>query len=389
MVQGMVAAYRIDPATDPSKELGKLKKDGEEESKTQAEEERRQNIRLKQGKVVPLYCQSVGHLNVAPLVTRENANEEYVAWSTDRGYMNIGRIDRKSPTALALKYRLQTEAPIVCRPAYWPPESKTFGASGVILSGSRDGYVHAILETTGEALWRFSTGEPIAQVPAVIDDRVYVATQLSGMHCLEARTGKDLWWAPNVMQFVAASKDRVYAVDQIGRILVLDAKNGARLDTLPTQQIPIKLANSASDRIFLADDSGLIQCLHEIELAKPLLHGEDRKRVEEGTPEKPAVEPKAVPEKPAKKEHAAPKEPAAPREHAAPKEKPAPKERPLKKEKKSKKGDLTGQDAGNVFNPGGANAGPGGFAPGGAAPGGAMPGAKKGLKNKAAQGAFN
>ena len=113
-----------------------------------------------------------------------------------------------------------------------------------------------IQEKNGEYLWRFSTAEPTVAAPAVIGSHVYVSTQLGGMYCLETMSGKNLWITPHVVQFVAASKARVYAADSLGRLLVLNADNGGVLDVLATENIPIRLHNADTDRIFLADNSG-------------------------------------------------------------------------------------------------------------------------------------
>ena len=375
-VTGLVIAYRLQPLVDPMQELGKVKKDLTPEEKAKLDEERRQNIRLRQEFIPPLSCQSFGRTLVQPLVTRETSSEEYAAWPTDRGFLNIGRINRQAEDMISLKYRLETAAPIVCRPAYLPPDPKVTGDSGLIFVGSRDGFLHAIQEKTGESLWRFSTGEPIAQSPAVIDTRVYVCTQLGGMYCLEAKTGKDLWWSPNIVQFVSASKGRVYAADQIGRILVLNAENGSRLDTIAAENVPIKLSNSDTDRLYLANDKGLIHCLHEVEQVEPLPHGQDRKQAAE-TEEKPAVAQKKIEtgeakEKPAKKDRVAPKEKKE-RVAPIPKEK---KERPLKKAKAGKKG-----AGGKAADGGGADQGANPFMQGGGADGGAF-GAPAGGKAK-------
>ena len=271
-------------------------------------DEHSKDVQLHQGYIPPLFCQSTGRALVPPLVTRETAEEEYVAWSTDRGYLNITRLNRQENKFLELKYRLTTSAPIVARPAYLPPDPKVTGDSGLILAVSGDGFVYAIRERDGESVWRFSTGEPIVTAPVVIDDRLYVVTQLGGMHCLEAETGKELWWTPNVTQFVAASKSRIYTLDRVGRILVLNAQNGARLDSLATESIPFKLVNDETDRIYVADAGGLIQCLHEVEQAQPLVHGLERKQA--AAEEKP-VEEKAEKKPGAKKDAPAAKEPKA------------------------------------------------------------------------------
>ncbi|MEN6558963.1 MAG: hypothetical protein ABFC54_12380, partial [Thermoguttaceae bacterium] len=71
------------------------------------------------------------------------------------------------------------------------------------------------------------------------------------------------------------------AADRAGRLLVLDGMTGKLLDTLPTVGLPLKARNDLTDRIYLADDFGLIQCLHEPEQQKPILHDKDRPQTEE------------------------------------------------------------------------------------------------------------
>jgi len=276
MVDGMVMAYRLDPLTDPSKELGMAKKVDTEKEKLQAEEDRRENIRLSQEYVPPLSCQSYGKALIQPLVTSQAKGEEMVAWPTDRGLLNVAKIDLMREDVFAIKYRLETDAGIAARPTYLPPDPDKEAAAGVIFGASRDGFVHAIEERNGQSLWRFSTGEPVVQPAVVVGDCVYATTQRGGMFCLDAETGSQLWWAPHLMQFLAASKDRVYAADAFGRILILRADTGARLDTIDAAASPMKMINSQTDRIYLASETGLVQCLRELELPEPIRHNLDR-----------------------------------------------------------------------------------------------------------------
>ena len=272
MVNGLVMAYRLKPTTDPLAELGKGKRKAAPEAVSTAVEEFRQNIRLRQQYVPPLSCQSLGRTLVQPLVTRQTVAKEYVLWPTDRGHLNIGLIDRRQDDVFAVKYRLSAGAEISARPTYLPPDPKIENDSGIIFATSQNGYVHAVRENNGESLWRFPTGEPVSQPAVVVGNHVYVATQLGGLYCLEAKTGRETWWAPNVKQFISASEKRVYATDRLGNILILDRRSGARLDTLQAEQLPIKLINADSDRLYLASDTGRLQCLHEIELSEPLNH---------------------------------------------------------------------------------------------------------------------
>jgi len=314
MVSGMLLAYRLEPLADPLKELGKTEKNPTPEQIVATEKDRRENLRLGQESVPPLKCYSLGRALVQPLVTRETETDEYVAWATDQGYLYVGFVDLREDSRLAVKYRLQTAVGIVARPTYLPPNPNDPADSGIIFAASRDGYVNAVRERDAELVWRFPTGEPIIEPAVVIDERIYVATQPGGMYCLNATTGSQVWWAPEIRQFVAASRQRIYTTDLLGRILILNAETGTRLDTLAAESSPIKLVNSQTDRLYLATETGLIQCLRELELSQPIRHGEARKKKIEEKP--PDIQQKGIDElKPAKK-------PAAPKKGAPKKKEP-------------------------------------------------------------------
>ncbi len=287
MVSGMLTAYRLEPEQTSRFDAAKaaLVVAAEETPKNGAD--RHQQTRLRQEFIPPLSCKSSGRAVVQPLVMRETAADEFVAWATDKGYLNVSFLNRQEERNLELRYRLTTDAPIAARPAYQPPDPNVSGDSGLILAVSGDGFVYAIKELSGDTLWQFATSEPIVEPPAVVEDHVYVPTQIGGMYCLDIKTGKSLWWAHDVMRFVAASETRVYVSDRLGRLLVFNTRKGSLLDTISTETIPIKLLNTDTDRIYLADSSGLIQCLHEIEQTQPLEHGKQRKQAA-AEAEKPA-----------------------------------------------------------------------------------------------------
>jgi outer membrane protein assembly factor BamB len=275
-VMGMLLSYRVEEVSDPLKEAIKETPVSPEDFDKQKTEDR-QSIHLSQQAIRPLTCQSKGRTLVQPVVTRQNEAEEYVVWPTDQGFMYIGRIDRDAATQIDVKYRLQTAAAITAQPTYLYPDPKILGDSGIILAASGDGYIHAIIERNGETLWRFSTGEPLSQPAVVINEQAYAATSLSGMYCINIKNGRQMWYAPGIVKFVAASQNHVYCVDKLGLTRVLDASTGAQLDILPTAALPVKMLNTDTDRVYLATSKGLIQCLHEIALTKPLMHGEQRK----------------------------------------------------------------------------------------------------------------
>jgi len=296
MVNGLVVSYLLEPMKDPLEELGLIRdlKDLTPEEQEEQEAERRKAIRISQESAPPLACRSYGRALVQPFVTRQTDEEEYVSWPTDRGFLFVGYVARRK-NHFTMAYRLATEAGIAAQPTYSPADPNDPGASGVIYAASRDGFVHAVSEESGDPLWRFSAAEPILEPPVVIDQDVYVVTQPGGMYCLDAETGAEKWWAHQVAQFIAASNDRVYVADKLNRIAVLRTASGARLDTIGVRGMDIKIINSQTDRIYLASDTGLIHCLHELELSEPVRHNLLPELVAEepGAEEAPAGEPAA------------------------------------------------------------------------------------------------
>ena len=288
MIDGIIASYRLDP--DPQRRLRErvvredpaladLPLDQPDEemvvddgADSAAERARLDAFRLPQEYIRPLTTHSYGRAWVPPLVTRQNTAEEFVAWATDRGMMFVGHIDRSADRRFRVVFRLDTHGVISAPPTLLPPDPDIVGDSGVIFAVSYDGTVYAMRERDGSELWQFPTGEPIAVPAVVVARRVYATTRLGGMYCLDARTGEQQWWAPQIADFVASSGNRIYVSDRQGRLIVLRADTGARIDVLPVDPKMLKYRNDQTDRIYLASASGLVQCLREIEHDEPVRH---------------------------------------------------------------------------------------------------------------------
>ena len=298
LTDGQLLAYRLEEARRTSVDQ-ELDPEAAPENEEAIKTIKQRDYHLKQEQAPPLSCQSWGGAFVQPVVTGQSAGEEYVAWPTDRGYMFVAKINRKKEVDFSIVYKLTTEAGIAARPSYLQANPDVVGDPGLIFVPSRDGFVHALDETDGSPLWRFPTGEPILERVAVIGENVYVSTQLGGMYCLGSKTGVQQWWTPQVMQFIAAGKERIYAADKLGRMLVIDAKTGARMDSLDITSHPIRLMNLQTDRIFLASETGLVQCLHEIEQVEPLDHLQPLAPAEPAGEEKEAkIQPEVQPAQP-------------------------------------------------------------------------------------------
>jgi outer membrane protein assembly factor BamB len=207
----------------------------------------------KGSKQKPWNYKSFGRVLVKPMIT-----DRTVSWTTEKGYFYVA-----DPEGLGIRYRVETRDAIHARPGYWTPN---------LYACSSDGYVYAVDEASGRINWKFAIGDAIFNSPVAIDGKVFVVSEFSGMYCLDGKTAEQLWIAPRMTQFLAASPTRIYACDQFNRLAVLDAKSGNRLGTMPLDGTVLKLINDQTDRIILASEAGVMQCLREVELKSPVDH---------------------------------------------------------------------------------------------------------------------
>lgn len=201
----------------------------------------------------PLVFSGAGVALAAPTTTASG-----LCWGTDRGFIYMITQD-----TLAARFRFETDRPVTARITARAP---------YIYAGSRDGFVYAIHQLRGETRWRFSTGEPIDQPIVALDGAIYAILMTGGMYRLDGETGEETWFAPEVRHFISASPTRLYVTDSVNRLRALDIETGARLDTMSTERLTVLVPNVENDRLYLATEGGLIQCLHEVELEEPAAH---------------------------------------------------------------------------------------------------------------------
>ena len=229
----------------------------------------------KGSKQKPWNYKSVGRILIPPIATAQA-----VCWTTEKGYLYVA-----DPKAEGIRYRLETRNAIQAQPAYWTPN---------LYACSTDGCVYSVNEKSGKINWKFPVGDAIYQPPVAIEGRIYVVSELGNMFCLDEKAGAPLWQTPRIAQFVSTSPTRVYATDQTGRLLILDGKSGVRLATMPLDGISTKLINRQSDRVYLANTAGVVQCFREENLKSPVVYMPPKPVVAE-VKEAPKGEKKAKP----------------------------------------------------------------------------------------------
>ena len=208
---------------------------------------------LKDPLAQPWYYQSKGRTYLRPTVTGN-----VVSWPTATGLLYVGHADTPG-----VMWRMETDDDIVTSPAHQSP---------YLYVASTDGYLYCLNEMNGQEAWRYSTGYAITSSPAVVGDMAFVASFEPALHALDSKTGAGKWAAPGVSHFAARGKERVYASDRSGNVLILDSATGRSVGRLPVVEGQETLVNDQTDRIFLVNDRGLVQCLHEIGVNEPIMY---------------------------------------------------------------------------------------------------------------------
>jgi outer membrane protein assembly factor BamB len=120
--------------------------------------------------------------------------------------------------------------------------------------------------------WRADTGGINNRSPFVTKNFIYASGDDSGVACVSREHGELVWRSEdNADRIIGANEEFVYIRDRQGRFLVFDAKRATdparkksvALGAIDLSEFNVNIVNTASDRIYLAADNGLIVCLRD------------------------------------------------------------------------------------------------------------------------------
>jgi len=121
--------------------------------------------------------------------------------------------------------------------------------------------------------WRTPVGGICNRTPFVTDTRVYASGDNSGVVCVDRKSGEIVWRSDDAAdRLIAANQEFVYIRDRQGKFLVYDAKRAtdparkrsAPLSGVDLSEFNVHIVNTASDRVYLAADNGLVVCMRDM-----------------------------------------------------------------------------------------------------------------------------
>lgn len=224
---------------------------------------------------------ALGHPTAQPLITPLT-----VAWPTDKGHLYVAAAEDRQ-----ILYRVEAARTIEAAPAYQN------GQNGTFFVPSADGYIYCVHERTGSIVWTFSTGEPLTQTPYLHGDSVYFVSAQANLYHIGASTPDLRWIVPGISQLLAIGGERLYCASRTGQLVVLDKNSGSRLYQTISPLPSVRMANLATDRIYVCNDDGLMECLRPVGAAYPAIYV-DLSESGDKTQEKPGQEKSPAPAAP-------------------------------------------------------------------------------------------
>ncbi len=192
---------------------------------------------------------------VATAIPTNAPGSPYIAWATDRGFVYFMELSGRP----SVQFRVNTDGNVNGRLA---------AASGDrFFFGSDIGQVYAVHATRiGEILWNKPFGEPFYNRPLVHGDKVFIRSSYGSLFALNVDSGIMAWdrTTAGVDELIACFDDRLYVRMLSGVLAVIDASTGEIVQIISSVQVNKLLTNFVTNRLYLVDDSGAVQCLKPI-----------------------------------------------------------------------------------------------------------------------------
>jgi hypothetical protein len=190
-------------------------------------------------------------------------------WAVTEGNLVLALNKNSESGKVVTEVQEQMPSPIPAPPAQAGVTSYIpFGNGTIIAVDATSGSLNGGLRVK----WRDDPGGINNHTPFVTKGFVYPAGDDSGVACVERDTGAVVWRSDkSADRVIGANEEFLYVRDRQGRFLVFDAKRptdparkrSVPLGALDLSGFDVHVVNTASDRVYLAADSGLLVCLRD------------------------------------------------------------------------------------------------------------------------------
>lgn len=195
-----------------------------------------------------------------------------VCWGSANGFVYVMEVSGEP----AIQFRLNTDGIVNGAPAAAPGDRFFFG--------SEAGQIYGLRATrTGIVLWSQPTGDPIYDSPYFFDEKVLFRSTYGNLFCVDAADGKPIWDQPigSISQVISVLDGRIFARTLSGSMVVIDLSSGSVIHRLNSISPMVLQTNIETDRIYLVNHRGTIQCLRPPGKDMPTIATQTEAKLEE------------------------------------------------------------------------------------------------------------
>ena len=201
-----------------------------------------------------------------------------IAWATNQNFVFVMDMEGEP----SINFRLGTDGNVNGRIAAADGERFFFACES--------GQIYGLRATrTGQVLWSQPFGDPFYESPFLIDGLVLVPSAYGNLFAVDQVTGRSVWDTPtpNVERILGGFDHKLYVKLQTGSFGAIDLKTGDVLAVVPSLRPEAMLVNRITDRLYLVNSRGAIQCLRTIGHVLPSIRKETDTAAEETSEENP------------------------------------------------------------------------------------------------------
>ncbi len=133
-------------------------------------------------------------------------------------------------------------------------------ANSLFFAG-KDTNLWKIDKITGQLNWKYQAGAILNTAPRITQKAAYQYIPDKGLVAVDKNTGKLIWQLPHGLDLLAEAKDKAYVITSNGLLVVMDNKKAKQLYALDVANVSRHAANIKDSKIYIADDTGKIDCI--------------------------------------------------------------------------------------------------------------------------------
>jgi len=114
-------------------------------------------------------------------------------------------------------------------------------------------------------VWKHQTAAVLEKAPSVTQKVVYQHVRGKGLTAIDKENGSFLWLVPGGVDLLAEYADRAYVITETRTLVVMDNAKARKLYSVNFAGVSKHVANTADEKIYIADNRGRIACLQPVQ----------------------------------------------------------------------------------------------------------------------------